>query len=313
MKKDKPQADPQPNIWADMTWLLVLAGIVDAYLWWFDADGWRLAHGDPAGGTLGVLPLTPGGTRATIDDAMWLADVIAFAHDAPVGIRPAVRGPGTPPVDPDGIPPVQPVHPFSDDLVLWHWDNIGLALGAAAELRFNDSYILRYDEDPRLPSRDFSARFAGREHLVSMYAMAARPADPLSEYLCLYRILEAADGANGKTYAANALPALLTHEYGDLHVATYVPLTEQETTRVFELYKYRAKMEIASLQARGIKNVPDYLYRIRNSLAHGKANVLTGNFGSGYSAALRAFPIVKLLARMAVEPSCKTQDGSTAG
>jgi Methylamine utilization protein MauJ len=295
-----------------MTWLLVLAGIGDAYLWWFDTDGWKLAHGDPARGTLGVLPLTRGGTKATIDDAMWLADVIAFDHDAPVGIRPAVHGPGTAPIDPDGIPEVQPVHPYSDDSVMWHWDNIGLALGAAAEQRFNDSYILRYDDDPQSPSRDFSARFAGREHLVSMYAMAARQADPLSEYLCLYRILEAADGANGMRYAAKALPALLTHDYGDLRVATYVPMAQQETTRVFELYKYRAKMELASLQAKGFENVPRYLYGIRNKLAHGGRNVLTADFGSGYSAAQQALPIVKLMARMAVEPSRKKRDGSVA-
>jgi hypothetical protein len=281
------------SIWADVTWFLVLNGISDAWLWWFDADGWKLGHGDPAGGALGILPMSPGGTRATVDDAMWLADVIAFDHDAPVGIRPATRGPGAPPVDPDGFPQTQPVHPYADDLFMWYWENISTASMAAAELRFNDSYVLRYlEDDPRSPRRDFSARFGERDQLVSMYAMAARQADPLSEYLCLYRILEAADNANGKTYASQMLPTFLTHDYGDLFVAPLEAQGWEHMTHVFESYKIRANKELDSLRAQGVTDVPAHLYGIRNSLAHGKEDVLAGSFGSSYNAALRALPIV---------------------
>jgi hypothetical protein len=289
------------SIWADVTWFLVLNGIADRWLWWFDADGWRLGPGDPALSSLGVFPMTPGGTTATVDDAMWLADVIAFDHDAPVGIHPASGGPGAPPKDPDGLPQTQPVHPYADDLTTWYWDDISRAQGAAAELRFNDSYVLRYEDDePRAPRRDFSTRFDGREQLVSMYAMAARQADPLSEYLCLYRILEAADSANGMRYAADLLPTFLAHDYGDLVIVDSI--WAEAMTHVFEAYKFRAKMELATLQAQGVDDVPEHLYRIRNSLAHGRTDVLTGSFGSSYNAALRALPIIKLLARTVVEP-----------
>lgn len=67
--------------WENVRWRVVLNGIADAWLWGFDADGWRLRPGDPARGMLGILPMQ-GGRRAGLDDAVWLADAIAFAHSA---------------------------------------------------------------------------------------------------------------------------------------------------------------------------------------------------------------------------------------
>lgn len=53
---------------------------------------------------------------------------------------------------------------------------------------------------------------------------------------------------------------------------------------------------------RGLGTRPaSYLYSIRNSLAHGKTGVLMGGHGSGFERAARALPVVKLLARVAVE------------
>src|SRR5438445_738386 len=83
------------------------------------------------------------------------------------------------------------------------WDSLTAVYGSAAELRFNGSYVIRYGGEDPAPVTDFIHRFIGREELVSMYAMAARQADQLSEYLCLYRILEAADQRNGKIFAAD--------------------------------------------------------------------------------------------------------------
>jgi len=162
--------------WDGLTWFVVLAGIADAWLCGFDADGWRLRHGDPAGGTLGILPPRPGDPPATVDDALWLADAIAFDHDAPVGVRPAVDGPwpaGTP-IDPDGLPPVQPAEPLTGSLFMWYWEALADAYNSAALLRFNASYAIRYGDDDSDPGTDFARRFEGREERLAMYAMATR-------------------------------------------------------------------------------------------------------------------------------------------
>lgn len=291
--------------WDDLRWFVVFNGIADAWLWGFDADGWRLRHGDPANGMLGILPEVDGAPVATLDDALWLADALAFDHDAPVGVRPAVTGvwPNVEPKDAAAIPPAQPVDPLTGPLVTWYWESLSAAHGAAADLRFNGSYAIRYESDFQDPGANFSDRFNDRETLLAIYAMAARQADLLAEYLCLYRVLEGADGTNGKDFAANELPHVLDRDYGVLRVISdWWHEGRFLWTNAFDLYKYRARLELDRLAATGVADVPERLYRIRNSLAHGKTDVLAGGHGAGFDAAARALPIVKLLARVAVEP-----------
>jgi hypothetical protein len=150
------------------------------------------------------------------------------------------------------------------------------------------------------PSTDFSARFRGREELVGLYAVAARQADILSEYLCLYRVLEAADGQNGKAFSSAKLGDLLATHFGDLRVIG-LDLEYDTAPNVFGVYKERSRRELESLASEGVHDVPKYLYEIRNSLAHGKHDVLTARSGERFARAARALPILKLLARTAVE------------
>lgn len=289
--------------WADLRWFVVFNGIADAWLWGFDADRWRLRHGDPAGGMLAILP-AQGDPVATMGDALWLADALAFDHDAPVGISPAWRGvyPDAAPKDPAAVPPSEPVQPLGSTLSILYWQSLSIAYGAAAEMRFNGSYVIRYGRNDPAPDTNFARRFGGREELVSMYAMAARQADLLSEYLCLYRILEAADMRNGTYFAAETLPRLADHEFGMLRViGPHLGDDYESATNAFTVYKDRAVEELRDVAARGVTDVPKYLYNIRNSLAHGKTGVLAHGRGEAFQKAARALPIVKLLARMAVD------------
>jgi hypothetical protein len=150
---------------ADLRWFLVFNGIADRWLGPFEADGWQLIYGDPAYGMLGILP-ADGGKAATIDDARWLADVAAFDHDAPVGISPAVEGvfPDAVPGDPAAAPPLQPIQPFEGPWTMSYWQWANAAYAAAAELRFNGSYVIRYDDEtggPGHPLRE-TVRWARR-------------------------------------------------------------------------------------------------------------------------------------------------------
>jgi hypothetical protein len=289
--------------WDDLRWFVVFNGIADRWLWGFDADGWRLRHGEPANASLGILPMDDGPV-ATIDDARWLADALAFDHDAPIGISPAMSGvpPDATPKDSAAVPPAQPVHPLQGPWTLWYWQSLNQAYGAAAELRFNGSYVIRYDaEEEGSPNTDFSVRFRGREELVGLYAMAARQPGLLAEYLCLYRVLEAADMQNGRAFAASVLAAVTSKDFGDLRAVGDDDCYES-APNVFEIYRDRAREELRRLATEGIAAVPEYLYKIRNSLAHGKHDVLTSPHGERFVTAGRALPILKLLARIAVEP-----------
>lgn len=266
--------------WADLRWLVVFNGIADACIWPFEVEGWVLTHGDPANGMLGILPRVRGGDLATMDDALWLADVMAFDHDAPVAVIPAVQGawPLAIPKDVDAVNFMQPVEPFFEALARQYWDSVQLALGAAADLRFNASYCLRYDSSYPDPGTNFTERFEGRGELVSLYAMGARQADILAEYLCLYRVLEGADGGNGTEFSERAIPTLLDRDFGLLRVIPTVQYSRPNVyTDVFALYKHRARMELHRLGQSGIVDVPRYNYDIRNRIAHGKSRVAGGN------------------------------------
>jgi hypothetical protein len=268
--------------WKDLRWFLVLNGIADAWMWAFDADRWELRLGHPAMGTMGILP-RPGEPVATLSDALWLADAVAFDHDAPVGVQPAWEGdwPDMTPKDPAALPASQPINPFEGPLLRWYWEQLNMAYGAAAELRFNGSYVLHYgEEDEGSPSTAFAQRFRGREELVSMYVMSARQADPLSEYLCLYRLLEGKDMQNGKTFARQNINQLSTFDFGILRIIGADDIYEN-ATNAFEVYRKRALDELANLKGAGIDAV-DRLYRIRNSLAHGKVDVLLPDDGEPF-------------------------------
>jgi hypothetical protein len=130
--------------------------------------------------------------------------------------------------------------------------------------------------------------------------MAARQPDLLSEYLCLYRLLEAADGKNGKTFASEHLSSIGTKDFGELRVIVE-PLEGQEVN-AFDVYRSRTDEELQRLAADGVSDVPAYLYMIRNCLAHGKHDILTSSDPARFEDAARALPIIKLLARIAVEP-----------
>ena len=112
-------------------------------------------------------------------------------------------------------------------------------------------------------------------------------------------MLEGKDKTNGKTFASGNIERLAGFNYGELRIVG--PDDKYETAiNAFEVYRRQALDEIAYVKAAG-DDVVDRLYRIRNSLAHGKVDVLVADDGEPFSAALRALPIVKLLARMAID------------
>lgn len=106
-------------------------------------------------------------------------------------------------------------------------------------------------------------------------------ADVLSEYLCLYRLLEARDSSNGKNFAAENLASIGSHDFGVLRV--YRSLEDDDWVNAFEVYRGRARREFARLRRGGITTptqVAAHLYAIRNSLAHGGSSVRVSDFDS---------------------------------
>jgi hypothetical protein len=257
------------------------------------------------------MPFRSDGPLATFEDAQWTADAMAFDHDAPVSVQPAMYGSvwdgDSRPRDANVVSPIQPVDGTLQLTPDRYWGELSAVYDSVVELRFHGCYGMRYIEEPwdwypesevtYHPTTEFRDRFGGREQLVTLYAMATRQADALSEYLCLYRVLESADGSNGKHFAQEHIGEILRRDFGELRV---FGIDSESWTNAFRLYQHRARLEVGRLQADEV-DIPSYLYSLRNSLAHGKHNTLTsGNLGEVERVG-RALPMVKLLARLAVE------------
>ena len=195
--------------WKRASWFIAFPGIADAYLWDFEVDGrWWLGHDNPARGTLAIMPIRRRGRRATFREAVWIADCIAFDHDAPIGVFPSASNLRT-------SFPHKPVVGMPTDGALWYFDDLLKSFYAAAEIRFGESYCVRYDlTEDHPPTTDFTTRFVGKENLVRLYAMAARQPDVLSEYLCLYRLLEARGGSNGTSFIESTLRTIGRYDFG---------------------------------------------------------------------------------------------------
>src|SRR5271157_4298934 len=136
--------DSWESVWAKVDWFLDL-GFADSALFGLDVDQrWRLLMGDPAGGSLGVCPIRKNGRRATLTDVVWLSDCIAYDHDSPVGITPAMDNTRA------RFPyrPVVPMYGGVDAHKDWYFGQLSMTYTLIAELRFGgDTLIPRYGDD----------------------------------------------------------------------------------------------------------------------------------------------------------------------
>jgi len=282
--------------WSDAHYLIRCPGMADALMASFTAgDRWLVRHGSPG---QALVPFLRDGTSAvSLEEALFLADCVAYDHDTPTLVGPTGWGPEA------NIVPVRPVVPQPGERSSqFYYDALETALGAAADIRVGDPVELRYgpEEDPMA---DFVRRFAVAAEPLAMYAMATRQVDILAEYLCLYRVLEWPNKDNGRAFIESHLKAVTTYDFGDLHAVTFNPLLSTQPTAVFSAYQDRASIRIRRLENLGLSpaRIAAHLTDIRNAIAHGKSGVLTTDLGVSTADIGADLSLVKLLARLVIE------------
>ncbi len=289
---------PKIDSWDNATYMIGCVNMADGGMNSFVADGkWFVRHGTP-GAYLGPFPLD-GGAPISLREAFFLGNCIAFDHDMPTVVRPAAH---TPAAAASPIEPLKPP-PSGQPSGLWYYDSVGQALSAAADIRVGDPVQLRYeynDSDNTPDLRAFSSRFGARPEPLAMYAMATRQIDVFSEYIALYRILEFPQKNNGKKFIEDNLDLIETYNFGTL-------LTSDDFSQgidVFKAYCARALGRVAHLRGDGLDNraIAARLYAIRNGLAHGKDDMIVDDSGAVLSDVGADVAIVRMLARMVVEP-----------
>jgi hypothetical protein len=288
-----PDVRQSASPWRGVRYLISLPGMNDGGVASFHVRGhWHVYNGTPGPG---LVPFREDRRTHSLEEVTFLADCVSFDHDTPAVVRPSA---GTRAARRPLIDTLFPYPQSREDQTLGYFEAVESTLAAASDLRFgNGSPTLRYLEYPAL--LDLHRRFAGVAEPLTLYAMATRQVEVLSEYLCFYRVIEWARKDNGVAYIEDRLSKLPTHDFGDLWAERF-----RATRRwnIFRLYQARAARRIRDLRARFGSDhaVAVHLYSIRNSLAHGKAKFVLDR-PADLAEIGRTLVVVKLLARLVVE------------
>ncbi|MFX0113987.1 MAG: methylamine utilization protein MauJ [Candidatus Hodarchaeota archaeon] len=150
----------------------------------------------------------------------------------------------------------------------------------------------------------YRKKYSGAAKELSLYSTAVRQLDPLSEFLCYYRVIESMTGTNGKEWISKNLPRLGNYNFGFLEFGTDARAGPPiRRTNVFSIYKRRALARIKDLKSkRGEKSLANYFYNEnRCGIAHGKSDVKEYDFKYNIEEVSKDAFILKLLSRIAIE------------
>ncbi|MFF2787519.1 methylamine utilization protein MauJ [Streptomyces sp. NPDC058049] len=262
-------------------------------------DRWAIVE-DPYEHLFMPIPLStdgqydPNGDHASLGQTLFFADCLAFDHDCPTTVLPYRR---------DTPPPYEAIGHWRarEDPSHYYRDSLAAVVEHAHTLRYTGGLTLRYAIEGD-PLTRFEDRFEGRQEALSLYSATLRQVDFLSEYLGLYRVLEWPCKDNGKAFIEDNLDELRDYDFGSLQTfESDFPLNKTEDPiDVFETLRERALGRIEALRTAAI-DIPKHLYALRNGLAHGKQDLILNDLGPSVDAVAADLPVVKLLARMAVE------------
>ncbi len=242
------------------------------------------------------------GKSVNFSDIVVYADAFSYHHDLPTFIRSYDKQEG------------YLIKPLIEDLKgdkLWdeniYYSNLIESYQSILDIKINGGISFKweksYSDIIQIDLSSISSK-AGKE--VRLYSMALKQIDPLTEYLCYYRIFESLSQNNGKQWVTENIDKINLYDFGTLEVNYCVGVCKYETKKYFELCKERALNRIKEINE-GQKSVANYLYNtVRCGIAHGKeADVIMYDFNSNIKNVTEDIYIVKLLARIGIEDKNK--------
>jgi hypothetical protein len=183
-----------------------------------------------------------------------------------------------------------------------YFENIALAYEPIVELRINGSIFFKWDKAYyKKVNINLTSTYTNAAKEIQLYAMALKQVDPLTEYLCYYRVIESLSNDNGKNYIKANLGKINKHRYGflGLHQLSLKEVKRQKN--YFTYCKRRAIRRLLNLQNQGIV-IEDYLYnRVRCGIANGRKNVITFDFDSYLNDVSEDLYLIKMLARIGID------------
>ena len=230
-------------------------------------------------------------------DLIFYTHCLAYEHDLPAHLYPT-----------DGQALVDPVVKERREFVdVEYYASIAsiyegiqsIRLGSVAWTEFRWSGLYK---DVNL---EYTRKYSAPRKEIGLYSSAIRQADPLSEFLFYYRVIESISHGNGKDWTDKNLPKLKNHNFGFLHIGHDHESDYGHRRRVnlFSVYRRRALSRLCELDRKiGRSSVSRYLYNDnRCAIAHGVSTVKEYDFGDSIAEVARDICIIKLLARTAID------------
>jgi hypothetical protein len=251
--------------------------------------------------SLALLPLT-NEIVITYEDALFYADCFAYEHEIPtiaIPRRTAQSGLRFL-LDKRGKRATREAY-FHDLAVALESVN-ALRLGPLGHVEF------RHDTSERpLRTKDafvrlnWTDKYGGVSQEIHLYSLALRQIDPLSEYLCHYRVIESASDSNGLNWLEQNLRRLQFARFGMLPAGVGYEVRVRRVN-LFSLLRRRAVARLRDLTKKlsHAEIAKRFYHTNRCGIAHGRS-IRRSDFATDFKEIYLDGFVIKLMARLSIE------------
>jgi hypothetical protein len=243
--------------------------------------------------SLAILPYE-GEPQPSFEEIVFYVNCLAFEHELPVSIFPVNQKPLIEPI----------LGARGKESFKYGNDTITQAYEALNYAKFGlGSVSFRHPGFGKEINIQYSKKYQGADKELSLYSTALRQLDPLSEFLCYYRIIESVSGNNGKGWIDTNIHRIKTFDFGFLEFGDMDFYNKKRRTNLFSIYRRKATSRLEKLNRRlGPGKLSYYLYNEnRCGIAHGKDKVIEYDFNYNVIEVSKDNYIMKLLSRIAIE------------
>jgi len=251
--------------------------------------------------SLALLPLTDD-IVLSFEDALFYADCFAYEHEIPV-----IPHPRKDTWQIEFLVSRQGKKESRDTFIremctvleCVHWLRLG-PLGYV-EFRHDGRRHGFSSKGPRIRLR-YTQRYGPARREIHLYSMALRQIDPLSDYLCFYRVIESASASNGRKWLERNLVRLAKSKFGMLPAGDDFAVRKRRIN-LFTVLRRRAVSRLEQLLNRfgTCAEVAEKLYRTnRCGIAHGES-IRRSDFSTDFTDVYMDCFVVRLMARLAIK------------
>lgn len=245
--------------------------------------------------SLAIVPPV-GVDHPSFNEMVFFTNCLAYDHDLPALIVPVKREALIKPIERGRKSYIN--NSYYESLAQAYELLNAIRLGPLGYVEFKWSGI---NEDINL---QYTKKYYTASNELCLYSTAIRQLDPLSEFLCYYRIIESISGDNGKRWVSDSLAKLSNYDFGFLEFGSdFTGHNRGRRINVFSVYKKRSLARLVELKSKlNDKSIADYFYNEnRCGIAHGKTNIKTYDFKYNIEEISKDIYIIKLLSRIAIE------------